>query len=152
MKLASASIRNFRGIEELDINPGAVTIFSGDNATGKTSALSALASIFEGGHQPADIRNGTRKSEIEIELLDDKGELFTVRKSITPKSSTVTVSREDGSAVPSPQSWLKSIASGIGFDPVQFVIDKKARAQFIQEALPTTFTPAEAQGATFSRS
>ena len=58
MKIASIHIENVLGIEELDINPGAVTRITGANATGKSSTIEAIKSAVKGGHDATLIRQG----------------------------------------------------------------------------------------------
>ncbi len=144
MKLQRLLIKQYKCIPELEIRPKAVTVVEGGNGRGKTSVLDALSLIFDGGHRPQDIRNGAKKAEISIEIEDDRGGVFTVAKTINQKSSSIVVTKPDGEPAESPQTWLKELASGIGFDPVTFCEDPKARAEWIQKAMPITFTVQEA--------
>ena len=144
MKLLRLALKQYKCIAELEIRPKAVTIVEGGNGKGKTSVLDALSLIFDGCHRPQDIRNGAKKAEITIEIEDDRGGVFTVCKTINAKSSSIVVTKPDGEPAESPQTWLKELASGIGFDPVMFAEDPKARAEWIQKAMPITFTVQEA--------
>ncbi len=143
MKLLRLALKNYKCIPELEIQPKAVTIISGGNGLGKTSVLDSIALIFDGGHRPQDIRLGAKRAEITLDIEDDAGALYSVTKSISQRSSSVVVTKPDGEPAESPQTWLKEICSGIAFDVVTFCEDPKARAEWIQRAMPLTFTLAE---------
>lgn len=139
MKLLRLALKQYKCIQELEIHPKAVTVLSAGNGRGKTSVLDAISLVFDGGHRPQDIRHGAKKAEITIEIEDDRGGTYTVVKTINQKSSSVVVTKPDGEPAESPQTWLKELASGIGFDPVLFAENPKARAEWIQKAMPIQF-------------
>ena len=49
MRVARVRIRNFRCLEELDLDVDDITVLVGANGTGKSSVLHALGWFFEGG-------------------------------------------------------------------------------------------------------
>ena len=51
-------IKNWMGLERCLIDFGSVTRIAGANETGKSSAIKALQSMLEGGHQGRKVRNG----------------------------------------------------------------------------------------------
>ncbi|HXF56309.1 MAG TPA: AAA family ATPase [Actinomycetota bacterium] len=56
MKIARIEIRNFRSLEQLDLQLEDVTVLVGANGTGKSSVLHALDWFFSGGSlDPEDV-------------------------------------------------------------------------------------------------
>jgi len=142
MKLATFEVNNFRGIEHILVKPGAMTIVSGTNGSGKTSLIEALRTIFDGGHHPSNVRKGERKAEIILTL--DTGIVIT--KTVTAKTSTLTVTDAEGQELPdaTPKAFVERLATGFSFDPLGLIQAKpKDRAAFILESMPVTFTPTE---------
>jgi predicted ATP-dependent endonuclease of OLD family len=62
MRVARVRIRNFRCLEELDLNVDDITVLVGANGTGKSSVLHALGWFFEGGHLDLEDVTGSRRS------------------------------------------------------------------------------------------
>jgi len=78
LHVAALTIRDFLGIEEMEISPGKATIIEGKNATGKSSILRALQAAI-GGDVPLDpIRMGSEKAEVLVRLSDG----WSIRKAI----------------------------------------------------------------------
>lgn len=158
MKIISLTLVNYKCFEEIVIQPrvlpgwGSLTILSGGNQTGKTAILDAFYLIFEaGGHRPQDIRGGTKKATLTLVLQDDEGKNIEVVKTITPKSSRIEVTPEGGEPMESPQTWLNEIASGIGFNPQEFIDDPKKRQEFIQRVCPISFQATEAVALVYTK-
>ena len=142
MRIESVSIRNIKGIEVLDFELGSVNILSGDNGTGKTSVLDAIRSIFEGGHDPALLRNGAESGYVAIRLSDG----HHIIKTVTEKGSTLCVKSEDGSVIPAPKRFVEQLAEGFAYDPLAFLAAKpKDRLAFLLKAMPIYFTPEEVE-------
>lgn len=157
MKLISLSYRNFKCFDELDIKPeiipgkGSLTIISGRNQLGKTAVLDGLIAVFDGGHSASDIRTGTKKATIEL-IVEDNGKQWSLLKKMTPSRSTLEVrpileDGERGEELPSPQTWAEKIASGIAFNPLDFIEDKAKRTAWLQKSLPMEFTLQEVTAA-----
>lgn len=142
MRIESVSIRSIKGIEALDFELGSVNILSGDNGTGKTSVLDAIRSIFEGGHDPALLRNGAESGYVAIRLSDG----HQITKTVTEKGSVLAVKSEDGSVVPAPKRFVEQLAEGFAYDPLAFLAAKpKDRLAFLLKAMPIYFTPEEVE-------
>lgn len=142
MRIESVSIRNIKGIEALDFELGSVNILSGDNGTGKTSVLDAIRSIFEGGHDPALLRNGAESGYVAIRLSDG----HHITKTVNEKGSTLVVKSEDGSVIPAPKRFVEQLAEGFAYDPLAFLAAKpKDRLAFLLKAMPIYFTPEEVE-------
>lgn len=137
-------IRNLKGIEHLHLKVGNVVVIEGENGAGKSSVLDALRTVFEGGQDPGLIRRGAKKAEVRMLLSDG----VTIRKSITPKASDLTISDPNGGVVRSPKAYVEQLASGFAFDPLSLMVAKpKDRAAFLLDAMPISFTAAEVREA-----
>lgn len=139
MKITKLAIKNFRGIEALETSvPPAGAVISGHNAAGKTSVLRAIqAALVARGVDPTAIRIGAEKAEIVLDLDD-----VTVRRVITSKTSSVTVTTQDGLTRKAPQTYLNDLLGGAAIDPIElFLAPPKERRRQILAALPVTVTP-----------
>lgn len=145
MRIASVSIENVKGIRSAAFPLGSVTVIKGANGTGKTSIVDAISSVFAGGHDPDLIRQGADKAVVVLTLDDGT----TIRKVITPKNSTLDITTAQGLKVTKPAAWVAQLASGFQFDPIAFLeADSKKRTQFLLEAMPISFHPAELKAIT----
>lgn len=143
-QLVEVKIENVKGVESLEIRPGAVTVVSGENGCGKSSVLEGIAAVFEGGHDPALIRHGAKRARIAL-ALDDGTQ---ISKTITKSTSNVEIIAPDGLPVKKPMEYLGRLAQGIAFDPIKFIIAKpKERAAFVMSAMPIRITKEEVQAA-----
>ncbi len=140
MQIRSITIENIRGIENLEIKPGALTVVSGSNGAGKSSVLAAIQTVFEGGHDATLIRKGAKKGVVEITLSD--GTLIT--RTITDKASTLDVKTKDGDTKKAPAAYVSQLASGIALDPISLLTAKpKERGAFLLKTSNVVFQPAE---------
>jgi len=137
LRIESIAISNVKNITDLEFKAGSVTVISGRNGVGKSSVLDAIATVFEGGHDANMIRRGAKAGSVTITLSDG----VTIKKNITLKGTTVKVTTQDGGLVKSPTTYVKSLTTGMGFDPIAFVEAKqKDRLAFLLEAMPIEFT------------
>lgn len=133
MRLQTVEITNIRAIDYLKFEAGALTIIRAHNGRGKTSAIEAVKAVFEGGHDPSLLRQGTKKGVVALTLDDGT----SVEKVITPKSATLTVKTAEGQVVPAPATFVAQLAKGFAFDPLAFISAPKAeRAKYIASAMP----------------
>lgn len=131
MKVKKLSIRNIMGVAEIDVMPNRVTLISGKNATGKTSIMSAIASIIGGGHDASLLRKGEEVGEAVIVFDDD----LVIEKTITENNSKLAVSK-DGMSMKSPAKYVKELF-GSGFNPVSFLnMNEKGRIDEILKNAP----------------
>jgi DNA repair ATPase RecN len=131
MKVKKLSIRNIMGVAEIDVMPNRVTLISGKNATGKTSIMSAIASIIGGGHDASLLRKGEEVGEAVI-VFDDS---LVIEKTITENNSKLAVSK-DGMSMKSPAKYVKELF-GSGFNPVNFLnMNEKGRIDEILKNAP----------------
>ena len=142
MRIESILIQNIKGIRELEFPLKSLTILAGENGCGKTSILDAIRAVFDGGHDPALIREGASKGTVILRL--DNG--TTIKRTITDKTSTLDITTGDGLKVNKPASFVEKLAEGFSYDPIAFLqADKKKRIQFLLEALPIEFLPEEVE-------
>lgn len=138
--ITGIEIRNIGGIEHFQARLGATCIVIGQNGAGKTSLLSAVQTVLEGGHNPELIRQGAEWGSVGLDLSNDTG----ILKVIKPKESTLEVRTKDGGIVKGPATYVKSLVPSISFDPIGFLnSDPKDRAAFLLKTLPLTFTDKE---------
>lgn len=139
MKITRLSIKNYRGIKTLDVAvPPSGAIVTGKNAKGKTSVLRAIqAALAAQGIDASDIRIGSDKSEIMIDI-----DALKVRRSITPKSSTLKVLTADGDQKAKPQTLLNDLLGPAAFDPLNFFLAKpEERRKLVLDCMPVEVMP-----------
>lgn len=119
------------GVAEIEVMPNRVTLISGKNATGKTSIMSAIASIIGGGHDASLLRKGEEGGEAVIVFDDD----LVIEKTITENNSKLAVSK-DGMSMKSPAKYVKELF-GSGFNPVSFLnMNERGRIDEILKNAP----------------
>lgn len=139
-------IRNLYGIEELEFRPGSLTWIRGANGEGKTSILSAIASVFAGGSDPGTIRVGAKSGSVNL-LLDDGTE---IHRQQTPGGSKTTITSRDGLTVPAPMDFIRKLGDSWAIDPglimsidASTAAGRRSVAQRILDVLAVEFAPAE---------
>lgn len=151
MKIVEVTIQNIKAIEELRFTPGTLTLLNGANGVGKSSVLRAIGNIFEGGHNPDLIRHGAKRGVVTLIL--DNG--VAVSKIITPKTSTLTITDNEGREVRSPKAYVEQLSKAMAVDPLRLLqLKPKELAQELLDTLGIEFPAAEvrvaAQPATVS--
>jgi DNA repair exonuclease SbcCD ATPase subunit len=137
MKIQEITIKNCFGLETLTIQPGALTVVSGRNGSGKTSVLNALKLVLSGGHEPQAIRQGAEEAEIQLTMADG----VTITKTITSQKSTLTVKHPKLGRISKSQSWINQVVDSISLDPVAFLNSPpKARVDALLAAIPMRVT------------
>jgi len=131
MKVELITIHNVLGTENLEVRPGAVTLLSGQNGTGKTSVLEALKALVKGGRDATLLRQGADQGEIV--LVMEGG--MTIRKRITEKGSSLSAHHPSFGPLKAAQTWLKEATDQLAVNPVAFLTDKK-RVDRLLEAIP----------------
>lgn len=135
-------VENIRGIDTATMEPGKITILSGDNGTGKSSWIDAIRAVFDGGYDPKLVRIGEKKATVQMTLSD--GTVCARTINAEKKTSTLTVKSADGEVVKSPQSFIEEIADSFAYDPLDLMFaDKKTRQKIIQGFLNVTVTVPE---------
>jgi hypothetical protein len=138
-KLTRIEITNFLGLEHLAFAvPPAGAIIAGGNKVGKSSILKAIsAALAAQGVGPEAIRIGADKAEILVDL-DAVGR---VRKAITPKGDSVSVTTPAGDRWARPQSRLDDLLGTAALDPLEFFLAPPAkRKEKLLAAMPMEVT------------
>ncbi|RLC78086.1 MAG: hypothetical protein DRI81_07495 [Chloroflexi bacterium] len=121
MYITRLKIRDFEGIEALDLEPSRLTILRGQNGAGKTSVLEAVrAAISNRPERSRLVRDGNGHSSLVLFELSDG---TTGERRVTDEGRTagsVELKRGD---VPlkSPQGILDKLQGGFGLNPVSFL-------------------------------
>jgi len=138
VRITKLRVVNYRGIESLETELSAAgAVVSGGNAKGKTTVLNAIRAALVGrGIDAKDIRLGADRAEVLVDM-----DALSVRRVITPKTSTVTVTNAEGFAAKKPATFLQELVGGAAIDPVElFLAPAKERRKQILAALPVTVT------------
>jgi len=136
-KISKITVRNYRGIEELDLDVSpAGAIAKGRNGAGKTTLLKAVKACLLAQDVGSDaIRKGANKSEILVDIDD-----LQVRRVITEKGSRLDVGKGEF-LVKAPQTYLKELLGTSTLDPMDLLMLKgKERRAKVLAALPVTVT------------
>lgn len=118
MKVISLKSENFLRLRAVEITPsGGVVKVSGANGQGKTSVLDSIWAVLDHSKLNAEepVRRGAKKAVIKLNM----GE-FTAQRTITGKSTELTITAADGTKVASPQKFLDSLIGELSFDPLAF--------------------------------
>lgn len=126
MLLKRLYIRNFMGIKEQELEPGDLTVLSGENAAGKTSILKAIQAAFDG-IDDDDIRYGEEEAEVYIQVDD-----LEIRRSTEDGPEVRKGIRE----LSKPATFLRELRGSFGFNPVSFIqADSKSEKRERRNAL-----------------
>jgi hypothetical protein len=139
VRLAKVSISNILGLEDLEFQPGALTVISGGNDEGKSSIIESIKAALGGGHDATLLRRGAEVGEVV--LVMDTGDVDRTR--ITEKTTTRTWTGPDGVKKQKPQSIIDELLNSLSFNPVAFLMappDKQA--EWLLEMLPITLDAA----------
>lgn len=131
-------IEQILGVEKLVIEPGAVTIIEGRNASGKTSILEAARALLRGGHDPSLLRHGAEEGRIRLTLSD--GTMFLKR--VTKERSSLEVTEPQKGRISRAQAYVDSQVDALGIDPMAIVTcPPSKRAEYLAEAMPLKVEP-----------
>lgn len=122
-KIESIKIKNFKGISQIDTNIHSSNVYVvGGNGKGKTSFIDAVWTTLTGKNIPTEpITQGERESVIEIELEKFVAFLdFKRGKGKEIKQSFRLISKDDGSVIPQPRTFLNNMLGIVDFDPNHF--------------------------------
>ncbi len=142
VKIARIEIKNYLGIQSLEINPEDINIFSGGNGKGKTSVIDAIQKAIYNSQNPRPklIRAGEEEAILFIEL--DNG--MTIERKISEDGKDkVKVIDPLGVPVKQPESFLKKLIGqyNFGFNPVAFILKSdKEQAEILLSLLPINVT------------
>lgn len=128
MKITRIKITNLFGIKEYEAD-GKNRELNGENGTGKTSVIDAIRyALTNKSDREYIVRNGESEGEIIIET--DTG-LSIDRKARITQTDYKSV-KQNGLAVPSPETFLKDIITPLQLSPLEFMgMDKKEQNAII---------------------
>jgi len=131
---------NIGGIEELEIEPGALTMIEGRNGRGKTSVIDGILALLGSGSSSDLLREGADSGEVYAELSN--GTWF--RRRFTRSTNTLTAGNPETGAISRAKAYLESLISTAALDPARFLAaDDEKRAQMVVAAAPIAVTPQE---------
>jgi len=119
MKILHAIIENYKAIKRVEITPkGNITIISGNNSQGKSSAIEALVSTLAGKERGKDtpVRKGSDGAVIEIDLGDR-----IIKRIIKGDRDELEVYTKKGHAIKRPRATLDELMDKRKFDIMKFV-------------------------------
>lgn len=143
MKVIHFRMQNVLGLKLLEVEPGKITVFEGENGTGKTSVVEGLQTFFSKKSLKSlkNIDAGDEEAEIVLTFDGEDGRVIAKRG-----EKAITVKRQVGDTaafenVPCPAQYLLDIAPrGAVLNPVKFLnTDDKERIDMILKALPVEF-------------
>ncbi|MDV3426688.1 MAG: AAA family ATPase [Bacillota bacterium] len=118
MKLSRLSIKNFLGIDEVDLDLKKINYVQGPKGSGKTSTLEAIEKVFTNKNRRTEIiKHG--EDEACLYIKTDDG-LEIDRKIRNDKSDYLKV-RKNEAAAPSTEKFLRSMIHGQIFRPLDWI-------------------------------
>ncbi len=142
--LKSIAICNLGGIECFETQLGAVNIITGNHATGKTTVLRCVESVFEGGSDPSLVRQGCESGEVTIAFSNG----YTATKIQELDGSKLIIKTPEGGTAKRPAELLKEWAPSLSFDPLGFLnVPEKDQVAFLLRTLPLNFAKDEVNAA-----
>lgn len=127
MKIKKLSIKNFKGISNVDFHDLKQVIqFVGSNASGKTSIHDALQFLFSPGKTSASlVRQGERKAEVKMEC-EVKGQKIEILKHLTSEGKQALDIRINGEIYKDSKSViLKNLLGIASFQPDKIISPKE---------------------------
>jgi DNA repair exonuclease SbcCD ATPase subunit len=134
MKILNAIIENYKAIKRVEITPrGTITVISGNNSQGKSSAIEALVTTLAGKEKGKDVpvRKGSDGAIIEIDLGDR-----IIKRVIKGDRDELEVYTKEGHVVKRPRSVLDELMDKRKFDVMKFITGtpKEQRALLMELA------------------
>jgi exonuclease SbcC len=139
MQVSKISIKNVLGIEQLDLQPGKITVIEGGNGKGKTSTLEAIQKLFVNNCERNNcfVKTGADKSEIKV-VLDDN---TNIKKTINNDGKVNVNIEKEGGKFKSPETFLKSLVSQYQLNPIDLLkLNQKDFNKLILQLMPVVIT------------
>ena len=136
MRILEYFAENFKGLRLVEFKPtGRVTVFTGANGAGKTSALDVVPAVLGGAKCVPEmpVRKGATHWKGRLVLGDDKSPEMTVQRT----QSGVTLTMAGGlPAWDTPQAMLRKIYDERSFDPTEFVrLKPEEQVEYLRKAV-----------------
>lgn len=153
MKILKVQIKNFKGIEDLEVDlKGRSVYLVGKNGVNKSSFIQSIFTPLTGKDIPNEpITKGKDKGEISVVVGHPDAPKYIVDLKFTEnnKKGTLVVSAPDGAKYSSPRSFLQKIVGDLSFDPFEFIrmLEKepKKAVEKIKEMLGLDFSALDAE-------
>jgi DNA repair exonuclease SbcCD ATPase subunit len=120
MQVQHITIKNFKGIEALDVPLNGCNVYAiGPNGSGKSSFIDAVFKTLTGKNLPSKLtKEGAAKGSVFVDLGDINVEAaFDAKK----EKMALTVSAPEGGAYASPRTMLDALVGTIDFDVAGFL-------------------------------
>jgi len=129
LKIKTIKITNFLGIDELNYNPGNLTVIEGEKGSGKSSILEGIETAITNTRRRTEvIKHGNDEATLFIQT--DTG-LEVDRKIRTGKADYLKL-RQQGQGVKSTETELRKFINGDIFRPLDFInLDAKKQTEII---------------------
>jgi exonuclease SbcC len=117
MKISKIKIRNLFGITEQELDGQSVEL-TGENGVGKSSVIDAIRyALTNSSDRKFIIRNGENEGEILVET--DSG--LSIDRKARATSSDYKSIKQNGTAVGSPEAFLKTLFVPLQLNPMEFI-------------------------------
>lgn len=145
MKISRIRISNVMGIKEFACCPEQMNIISGGNAQGKTSILEAIEKALNNSvRRDKFIRTGEDEAVLNMEITDEDRKIEITRK-IREEGSDYIKVLVNGIPEKKPEAYLKALARGFCFNPVDFLkLSSKEQAELLLSLMPIHVTHQQA--------
>lgn len=144
MKIIGLQSNNIKRLKAVDLkfdDDGKLIIISGKNAQGKTSLLDSIWMALAGTKAipSKPIRDGEESADITLDIKGEKLS-FTVKRTFTEKSSTLTIVNTEGKKYSNPQEMLNHLIGNLTFDPLAFTrLTNKEQVQQLMDITGLSF-------------
>lgn len=151
MHVEKLHVRNFKSIEDLDLNIEGRSLFiRGKNGAGKSTFIQSIYGPLTGKEFPSEsVTKGKRDGEIEV-TVGDGDSSYTVSVYFDESNrdkGKLTVRSADGRKINAPRSFLDTLVGKIAFDPfddfINLTMDKKVK--FIKELIGVNLDALDAE-------
>jgi hypothetical protein len=152
IQITRLRLNHFRGWDQVDVDVGpGGTIFSGEDASGKTSFLLAIRAVAEAeGIGPECLRFDAAKGEVLLDMVKvEQGRRTAMQAKRTIKrkgKGELELLGSDGVPMPQPAGQLGAMFGGRALNPLKIyevMSDAKKLRQLIMSANPVTLTSAD---------
>jgi hypothetical protein len=152
IQITRVRLNNFRGWDQVDVDVGpGGAIFSGEDATGKTSFLMAIRAVAEAeGIGPECLRFDAAKGEVMLDIVkveQSRRTAMQAKRTIKRKGKgELELLGSDGVPFPQPAGQLGAMFGGRALNPLkvyEVMSDAKKLRQLIMSANPVVVTAAD---------
>ncbi len=132
---------NIKRLKAVSITPtGNVVIIGGENASGKSSVLDAIAMALGGKDEVPE--QPIHKGETRAKIIADLGDLVIERTFTAAGGTQLVIKDKKGVRQTSPQTILDNLTGKVTFDPLVFMrLGKKERADTLRKLVGVDLEP-----------